>query len=154
MVITGLETYDTVNYKKPAMFIGTSRCSGKCGEACQNKKLMSGCYSIEIDDQELICYYIQNPLTHAVVIGGLEPFDSYIELCKFMYAFRQVSTDDIVIYTGYDKEEIKGWVNAIRTAFDNVIIKFGRYIPNSEPRWDEVLGVELASRNQYAEKIC
>ena len=38
--------------------------------------------------------------------------------------------------------------------FTNIIIKFGRYIPNQKPHYDEVLGVNLASDNQYAERIC
>ena len=37
--------------------------------------------------------------------------------------------------------------------FPNIIIKFGRYIPNQQPHYDEVLGVNLASDNQYAERI-
>jgi hypothetical protein len=37
--------------------------------------------------------------------------------------------------------------------FDNIIVKFGRFIPDDEKRFDEVLGVELASHNQYAEVI-
>ena len=37
--------------------------------------------------------------------------------------------------------------------FANVIIKFGRFIPNQKPHFDEVLGVELASPNQYAVEL-
>ena len=29
-----------------------------------------------------------------------------------------------------------------------------RFIPNQKPHFDEVLGVVLASENQYAERIC
>jgi hypothetical protein len=39
------------------------------------------------------------------------------------------------------------------TRFDNIIVKFGRYIPDNKPHFDEVLGVNLASPNQYAKKI-
>ena len=35
----------------------------------------------------------------------------------------------------------------------NIIIKFGRFIPNRPSRYDEVLGVELASDNQFAKRI-
>jgi hypothetical protein len=38
-------------------------------------------------------------------------------------------------------------------SFSNIIIKFGRFIPNQEPHYDEVLGVKLASDNQYARRI-
>jgi hypothetical protein len=35
----------------------------------------------------------------------------------------------------------------------NIIVKFGRYRPNQEPHFDKVLGVELASDNQYAKEF-
>jgi hypothetical protein len=35
----------------------------------------------------------------------------------------------------------------------NIIIKYGRYIPNQASHYDNVLGVYLASNNQFAEKI-
>jgi hypothetical protein len=38
--------------------------------------------------------------------------------------------------------------------YKNIIIKYGRYIPNQTPHYDEVLGVYLASDNQYAVRIC
>jgi hypothetical protein len=37
--------------------------------------------------------------------------------------------------------------------FKNIIIKFGRFVPNQEKHYDEVLGIELASPNQYARRI-
>ena len=37
--------------------------------------------------------------------------------------------------------------------FPNIIIKFGRFIPNQQSHYDEVLGINLASDNQYAKKI-
>ena len=37
--------------------------------------------------------------------------------------------------------------------YPNIIIKYGRYIPDQEPHQDEVLGVRLASNNQYAERM-
>ena len=60
--------------------------------------------------------------------------------------------DTVVIYTGYYKEETSQQVQALRM-FDSIIIKFGRFIPNHKKHYDEVLGVELASDNQYAERI-
>ena len=38
--------------------------------------------------------------------------------------------------------------------FKNIIIKFGRYVPNQKEHYDEILGINLASSNQYAEVIC
>ena len=60
--------------------------------------------------------------------------------------------DDIVIYTGYNKEEIVDKITQLAD-FKNIIIKFGRYVPNRPSRYDEILGITLVSDNQYAEKI-
>lgn len=37
--------------------------------------------------------------------------------------------------------------------WDNIIVKFGRYIPDSEKYWEKFLGVWLASDNQRARTI-
>ena len=74
------------------------------------------------------------------------------ELASFINEFRKVSEDDIVIYTGYYKEELKKEIELLKK-YKNIIIKFGRYIPNRKSRYDEVLGITLVSDNQYAEKI-
>ena len=60
--------------------------------------------------------------------------------------------DDIVIYTGYNKEELIDRIEWL-SGFSNIIVKFGRYIPNQEKHFDEVLGIYLASDNQYAERL-
>ena len=67
-------------------------------------------------------------------------------------AIRQKTEDDIVIYTGYQKEEISYAIDWLHL-FSNIIVKFGRFIPNQQPHYDEILGVKLASDNQYAEVI-
>ena len=62
--------------------------------------------------------------------------------------------DDIVIYTGYTEEElIENDTFKKVCKYKNIIIKFGRFIPNQEPHYDEVLGVKLVSDNQYAKKV-
>ena len=33
--------------------------------------------------------------------------------------------------------------------FPNIVIKFGRYIPNHEKHYDEVLGIYLVSNNPF-----
>ena len=35
----------------------------------------------------------------------------------------------------------------------NIIIKYGRFIPHQEKHFDEILGVYLASDNQYGKRI-
>ena len=56
------------------------------------------------------------------------------------------------MYTGYYKEELLPELN-ILSQYKNMIVKFGRYIPEQESIYDDVLGVTLASSNQYAVKI-
>lgn len=142
---------DFINYKKPSMFIGAAHCSGKCGEACQNKALWDN-EPILVGDDDIIRKYLNNPLTKAIVIGGLEPFDQWIELKNFLWKLRNnyQCSDDVVIYTGYDLREVAGYVNQIKMFFDNVIIKFGRYRPDLPSRIDPNLGVKLASNNQHS----
>ncbi len=151
---------DFTNYKKPAMFIGTISCGGKCCfeagiplSVCQNDGWRSGA-PIEVNDFELCDRYVKNELTNAVVFGGLEPFEQFSEVEEFIHALRLVYAcpDDVVIYTGYYPQEITEQVKLLSN-YKNIIIKFGRYVPNSTPVYDEVLGVTLASDNQFAERI-
>ncbi len=145
---------DTVNYRKPSLFIGTATCSYKCGrEFCQNTEL-SAVPDIEVGERELIEKYLENPLTAAIVLGGLEPLDQLadiVDLCSMMNIMDVA--DDLVIYTGYTEEEAEKQVRFLRKlncGFRNLIIKYGRYMPDSQPRFDPVLCVRLASDNQYA----
>ena len=63
--------------------------------------------------------------------------------------FRYRHADPIVIYTGYTEDEVKEKFSPIYL-YENIIIKYGRYIPNQKSHYDEILGVNLASDNQYA----
>lgn len=156
MVIKNLIDEDFVNYKKPSMLIGmpycTFKCDKECGQqVCQNSALATA-PNIEVNPMDLIARYENNNLTQAVVFGGLESFDSWADLYNFIFLFRSVSDNDVVIYTGYTKCEIADKMKQLKQ-FPNIIIKFGRYIPNQQPHYDEILGVDLASDNQYAERI-
>ena len=152
MKIKGLISEDFVNYKKPAMTIMFPYCTFKCGtEYCQNSPL-SKADNIEMDISDIVIRYLNNPITESVVMQGLEPFDSWNDLIELVDYLRRSTNDDIVIYTGYNKEEIINKV-CLLSNYKNIIIKYGRYITNQEKHYDEVLGVYLASSNQYAEKI-
>ena len=94
----------------------------------------------------------QNKITKAVCCQGLEPLDSAEELYALIKEFRKECKDDIVIYTGYNKEDCIVWRHLMRQ-FKNIIMKYGLFIPNQKPHYDEVLGVYLASDNQYGEII-
>lgn len=160
MHITSIIAEDFINYKKPSMFIGTIKCDFKCcrevGESttmCQNHELVTG-KTFDISDTEIVERYLSNPITNAIVIGGLEPFDQPDELIDLIHTFRvdYKCDDDIVIYTGYTEAELDSMLS-ILTSYHNIIIKFGRYVPNMPKHTDPILGVELASPNQYAKLV-
>ena len=158
MIIKDVDDLDFINYKKPSMFIAFPRCAFKCDQlngckVCQNSHLAKE-PDIEIDIFDLAKRYIMNNLTEAVVCGGLEPLDSFEDVLLFIWTLRVFfqCDDDVVIYTGYDKDEIIDKIEQLKK-FDNIIIKFSRFIMNRPSREDKVLGVTLASDNQYAEKI-
>ena len=152
MKIKGLITEDFVNYKKASMTIIFPYCTFKCGEDyCQNSPLTKSPI-IEISINDLVIRYNNNPITEAIVMQGLEPFDSWSDLKEFVKKLREYNNDDIVIYTGYNKDEVIEYVKEL-SIYPNIIVKFGRYIPNQEKHYDDVLGVYLASNNQYAERI-
>ena len=149
MKLIDIVDYDISNYKKPSMFLIFPYCSFKCGRAeCQNSALAEEKLKM-VTASALIENYANFPLTEAVVCGGLEPFDSWEDLQAFIMNFRHYFPDDIVIYTGYTEEEIQDKIEWL-SLYENIIIKFGRYLPNQEHHFDELLGVELVSPNQYA----
>lgn len=158
MILKGIIDTDTINYKKISMVLEfpickNFKCDKECGQqVCQNSALATA-PNIEVDPMDVIKRYINNPITQAVCIQGLEGFDSFFDLWTFIFMFRSVSDDDIVIYTGYNKDEIQDKIKILQES-SNIIVKFGRYVPGQQPHYDELLGVNLASDNQYAEKIC
>ena len=158
MEIKGIIHEDFVNYKVCSMTIAmpywTFKCDKECGSnVCQNSKLVKD-PTLDIPAAKIIEQYLYNPLSHAIVFQGLEPFDSYNDIYYFIYALRFIfkNNDPVVIYTGYNKDEILSKIDDL-LKFSNIIIKFGRYIPGQKPHYDEILGVNLASDNQYAEVI-
>lgn len=156
MLIKGIDECDIVNYKKTSMFIlfphCTFKCEKDCGEHCCQNSALAQSNSVEIHVLSIVERYINNPLTSAIVVGGLEPFDSWNDLMSLIIELREKTEDDIVIYTGYKKEEISYAIDWL-TLFPNIIVKFGRFVPNQSSHYDDVLGVNLASDNQYAERI-
>jgi hypothetical protein len=158
MLIKGVIDEDFINYKKPCMIIECPYCNFKCDkecglQVCQNSTL-ANLPNINITNKSLIERYLKNDITHAICYQGLEPADNFYDLLASIYCFRLYTDDDIVIYTGYTKEELQKLKYLEKLQFyNNIIIKFGRYIPNQQAHYDKVLGVYLASNNQYAEKI-
>lgn len=158
IVVKGIVDEDFVNYKVPSMTIMFPYCDFKCevggSSFCHNAPLVNE-PNIKVPISEVYRRYWSNPISEAIVCQGLEPFDSWKELNGLLFHFRihAACSDDFVIYTGYTKEEIADRLDYIRSMYNNVIIKFGRYVPDNEKHFDSVLGVMLASDNQYGEKI-
>lgn len=152
---------DFVNYKKPSMFIATCFCDWKCCtelgidiSICQNS-LTAQQKTIDISTDEILRRYINNPITQAVVIGGLEPMLQFDEVSELIHTFRENGCNDtFVIYTGYQLDEIHFEYKYLQTHFKGIVLKIGRYIPNHKPHYDEVLGISLASDNQKGIILC
>jgi hypothetical protein len=158
ITIKEIRDEDFTSYRKPSMVIGFPRCSWKCEHECGMRVCQNGALaqaqSKIIDIGTIVNRYINNPITSAIIMAGLEPFDSEENLLILISYLRVLIQDDIVIYTGYTKEEIQDReIYKYLLNSKNIVIKFGRFIPNQQPHYDEVLGVKLASDNQYAERI-
>lgn len=162
MLIKGFVDMDFVNYKKPSLYIACNSCSFKCDRECGKQVCQNGALanspSIDVPITDLIYKYVHNSLTKAVVFGGLEPFDDINDIIKFIHILREQysNNDDIVIYTGYTEEEVSRMFYVhygMLKQYGNVVIKFGRFIPDNDSHYDEVLGVDLNSDNQYAKRI-
>ena len=168
MIIKGVIFEDFVNYKKPVMYIAFPKCDFKCdkenrAQLCQNCAIARE-PDIEVSELSIVQRYLSNPITEGVVISGLEPFDTPVQLLKFIKAFRVETSEPIIIYTGYTEDELKNgyfydhnydankalWETIINYG---VIVKFGRFRPNQEKHYDELLGVYLMSDNQYAKEF-
>ena len=156
--VKGIIWEDTVNYKKICTTLMFPKCDGKCNREygsiiCQNQGLAAAPLQT-VHLNSFMRNYKSNPITEAIVLQGLEPFDSLIDLYTVAAALEDFNiTDDFVIYTGYTREELKSKLKPLYKVPGHLIIKWGRYIPNQQPHYDPVLGVYLASDNQFGEQL-
>ena len=158
MHIKGVEAERFQDYRYPSMLVAFPRCSFKCEtecgkRVCQNSTLATA-PTIEVSAEEIVRRYLSNPITKAIVCGGLEPMDSFEDVLELISTLRSNGChDDVVVYTGYYKCEIAEKINAL-AALGNVVMKYGRFVPDKLPHLDNILGVELANDEQYGERIC
>lgn len=169
MLVKGIVDEDFVNYKKPSMVVITPICSFKCEKECGRQVCQNGAFAtapdIEIRAASIVGRYMSNPISKALIFAGLEPLDTFADVFEVGYALRENGcTDDIVIYTGYTEDEVanmyvglppgaqESYLNLIKQHLAPVVMKYGRFIPDSQPHYDEVLGVNLSSDNQYAKR--
>ncbi len=160
MIVRTIVDEDFVQYKEPCMYIATAFCNGKCCKeagiplsVCLNDA-WRGTATIAMVDEGIIERYLSNSITTTICFAGLEPFEQFDQVYNFIEKLRKdYNCDDtVLIYTGYNKEEIAEQIEKLKD-FDNIIIKFGRFVPDNPGKFDDVLGVRLASDNQYAERI-
>ena len=158
MKLKGIIFEDFVNYKKPCITLEFPTCSFKCDKEagvtiCHNNNLANA-EDIECSINDICIQYLQNKITEAVCLQGLEPLDDFNSVFKLTMYLRDKfrCEDDIVIYTGYKEDEVKKEIDYL-SRYKNIIVKFGRYIPNRPSVYDDVLGVFLSSDNQYAKLI-
>lgn len=156
LTVKGIVTEDFTQYKECSMVVMFPSCTFKCEKEsrckmCQNSELTKA-KSIDTSTERIIAIFDQSDISKALVLSGLEPFDSPEELMDLVTEFRKQHNHTIVIYTGYNKEELSKYIPELHQ-LGNVVIKYGRFIPNQTKHFDECLGVYLASENQYAELV-
>lgn len=158
MLIKGITDEVFSDYSKISMLIAVPKCTTRCWERlnlsptiCQNHHLHKE-PNLNISNKDIIDKYIKNPLTKAVVFGGMDSWDSLDEVIEFIKEFRQVSEDDCVLYTGKELDIIEKDFDRLKE-FKNIYVKYGHYNPTLEPIVDDLTGVKLASSNQKFVKI-
>ena len=172
MRIKAIKADDYTNYRDPegwsSLFVGMGTCDWKCCiaagipvDTCQNSALAKAPV-VELDATDLLKRYAWE--SGSVVVGGLEPFNDMESLKELARAYKnfvnylhgEEEFDKLVIYTGYNPDEVITHVEEIYNIVKDkltLIVKFGRFVPGQKTHLDEVLGVELASDNQFAKKI-
>lgn len=159
MKILSLIDEDFSNYKDTSMVVCFPTCTFKCEKEgcvkhCHGKDLLETESIIETTPQEIVERYQKNPYSKALICSGLEPLDSFDDVEALLRTFREVSNDPFIIYTGYTLSEALQQIVKLKK-YGNLIVKYGRmYDINffTEKKFDPLLGVELASSNQYARK--
>ena len=127
MLVKNIVEEDFVNYKLPSMFIATCFCDWKCCReqnldisVCQNSDISKQA-NYNISNKDIFNRYISNPITKAVVIGGLEPMMQFEEIYDLIKCFRDNNCKDMfVIYTGYNENEILNQIDRLKK-FENII---------------------------------
>ena len=141
------------DYKKVGFFLAFPSCNWKClKELNLDLSISQNSHLIKEETQKYNIKMLLKKNKNKKNCGGLEPFDTFDDLLLLAKEFRKQFQDDIVIYTGYYEDELQDKISKLKE-YANIYIKFGRYNPNLPSRNDDVLGIKLASNNQYGKQI-
>ena len=95
MRVKALETERFQDYKLPSLFLASAYCDFKCCREqhldtgiCQNAPLAQA-PTQDVPDTVLYEKFSANPITKAVVIGGMEPFLQIDEVESLLSLFRE-----------------------------------------------------------------
>ena len=157
MELIDVKTDNITDYKKTSLLLAFPYCTGKC-KGCQNEYLWKDPPTKNYNPIDILNLYNKLNTHEAVVMAGLEPFDSFNDVLELinLFVFNEKAID-IVIYTGYNKDEyIKLFQEKLIKVFksgyiDNkrLIIKLGRYDEDQKQSWNSyILGVNLSTKNQ------
>ena len=146
MRIKGLTDEDFVNYKYPSMFIAVGDCDWKCcieggfdTSVCHNSPLAHA-PEYDIDISFIFNNYINNPITQAIVIGGLEPFTRFDDIYHLIEYFRNMgNSDPFIIYTGYYPNEIFKEIPLNKLATVGIRVKTNKIKPNLKTELDKIV---------------
>lgn len=146
------------DYKKTGLYIPIGvNCTGKCwreqgltSDICQNWDMNNVYETYTIKD--ILEIYDKNPFLEAFIMTGMEAFDNFEEMLNLIKVIRSYKNEEIVIFTGYNPNELKDEINILKK-FKDIIIKFGRYERDLKPKKDEVGGVTLVTSNQFFKRI-
>ena len=141
-----------------AALIATAFCDWKCELegtltkcACQNSHL-ARLPNYDLTYADIIDIYSKYDTVSALIFAGLEPLLQLTDVLGLIEVFREDFSDPVIIYTGYNKDEIFEALESL-SEYSDIYMKFGRYIAGHKPHRDPLVGVELASDNQYFEKL-
>lgn len=165
--LVDVKTDNITDYKETSMLLVFPYCSGKCGPKCHNYRMIGTTKINEYNILDIINLYLKLETHNSVVCAGLEPFDSMLDLTNLVKCFSSCNKNcDIVIYTGYNEDEIEDNVKSLVETFDanvnkdykkSLIVKFGRFIFDDSGKevknYSDILGINLASPNQYAKVL-
>lgn len=162
MILIDVKTDNITDYKKTSLLIAFPYCTGKC-KGCQNEHLRLSNTAISVSAKNIAKLYDNVQSNKAIVMAGLEPFDSFADVLDIISTVGKHSkrSCDFVVYTGYNEQEYKKrFEKKLVQMFKEdympyhkdgcLIVKIGRYDNEDREAWyNNTLGVDLINKSQF-----